>query len=211
SLLVDVSQSALAMTRHMFKGNLKIIIVSHTVDGQIFADMHFPPIAEEYGKEYGVDYVHLGYYAGAEAGIASFLADISSTYPSDFNKIPLEDLPLMQTVKNHEQIDLAICATGGGDILPAWIRQAHTTYGIKMLLIPGGGVITYAVPYYPDQTLGIVGGLRGAAEYELLINRPGSAIAGMDSLSVSFAWLIILMLVCNIGYIRDRLSKGGAV
>jgi hypothetical protein len=206
STVVEVGASCKAMVYHMLQENLKVIFISSGVDGQMFVEQDVPPIAEVLGKEYGKDYVHLGYFAGLEMGAASILAEIGSTYTTDYRNTPIEDIELLQTVTNHEQISLAIYSGGLGDQLLAWVRQANTAYGIETIIVPVGVCIAYALPYYPTQVSGIVGSLRGGAEYELLVSRPGEAIAGMDSLSLSFIWLMVLIILCNIGVISSRLS-----
>ena len=207
--VLEMGPACQAMTYQMFKRNFKIIYISCGVDGPIFVEKDIPPIAETLGKKYGIDYIHLGYYAGAEMGLTAFLADISNVFTKDFHDTPIEELQLTQTVKNFEQIDMAIYTGGGADMIPAWVRQANTAYGIKLNFIPAGAMVPYVLPYYPDQIEGVVGGLRGSAEYELLTRRPGVAIAGMDSLSLSFVLLIVLVLLCNLGTVRSLLSKGG--
>ena len=207
STVVEVGAANKAMVYHMFKKNLKIIFVSSGVNGPMYVEADVPPIAKRLGKQYGVDYVHLGYFAGLEMGITAILNDISSIYPSDVHNTPIEALELMQAVKNHEQISLAIYSGGLGDQLLSWIRQANTAYGITVVLVPVGVMISYSMPYYPNQVAGIVGSLRGGAEYELLTNRPGQAIAGMDSLSLSFIWIITLIVLGNIGLFSSRLSR----
>ena len=58
--------------------------------------------------------------------------------------------------------------------------------------------------FYPlidtGQINGLLGGLRGAAEYEILLNREGKAIAGMDAQSATHFLIIFLIVVCNLFY-----------
>lgn len=206
STVVEVGASCKAMVYHMLHENLRVIFVSSGVDGQMFVEQDVPPIAEALGKEYGRDYVHLGYFAGLEMGAASILSDISSIYTTDYRNTPIEDIEMLQTVSNYEQISMAIYSGGLGDQLLAWVRQANTAYGIEVVIVPVGVCIAYALPYYPTQVSGIVGSLRGGAEYELLTKRPAEAIAGMDSLSLSFIWLMALIILCNIGVLSSRFS-----
>ena len=54
------------------------------------------------------------------------------------------------------------------------------------------------------QINGLIGGLRGAAEYESLIGRKGKAVAGMDAQSATHLAIIVLVLICNLFYLSLR-------
>ena len=74
-------------------------------------------------------------------------------------------------------------------------------YGFEL----GGGCTAVSAPrFYPlidtGQINGLLGGLRGAAEYEILLNREGKAIAGMDAQSATHFLIIFLIVVCNLFY-----------
>lgn len=207
--VLDVGASARAMTYHSFKKGHKLIYVGPGVDNPMFVEQDIPSIAEELNKEYGVDWVHLGYYAGGEMGLSSILSDISSVYSADHYGTPLQDLPLMQTVKAAEDFDLHICITISADMPGILVRQVAGPYGMPIILGASGVTATIATPYYPTQIMGILTSVRGGAEYELLNKKPGPAIAGMDSISLSHAYLIILMVLANIiTYSKRREEKG---
>ena len=54
------------------------------------------------------------------------------------------------------------------------------------------------------QINGLIGGLRGAAEYEILIDQKGKAIAGMDAQSATHLAIIVLVIICNMFYFSLR-------
>jgi len=51
---------------------------------------------------------------------------------------------------------------------------------------------------------GLVGGLAGAAQYETLINKPGTAIDGMRPQSVAHLVLIFFIIFGNICYFVNK-------
>jgi hypothetical protein len=57
------------------------------------------------------------------------------------------------------------------------------------------------------QINGLIGGLRGAAEYEGLVGQKGRAIAGMDAQSATHLAIIMLVLTCNLFYFSLRRSE----
>jgi hypothetical protein len=54
---------------------------------------------------------------------------------------------------------------------------------------------------------GFIGSARAAAEFESLINKPGEAAVTTDTLSTSHLWLVILIIIGNIGFILERSSS----
>jgi hypothetical protein len=75
----------------------------------------------------------------------------------------------------------------------------------------GGGCTGVIAPgLYPllrsGQVNGLIGGLRGAAEYEGLIGETGRAIAGMDAQSATHLAIVLLVLMCNLFYFSLRRS-----
>jgi len=206
--ILDLASGADAMIYHMFKRNFKLIFISSAADGPMFVEKYPVNVAEKLGKVYGIDYVHLGYFAGAEMGIAAVMNDIGTEYENDYHGTSLNEISLTQEVKNHEQINLAIYIGGGADTMISWIRQVNTPYNIPVVQVVGGTMIAQVTPYFPTQVSGILASLQGSAEYELLVKRPGKAIGGMDSLSLVYGAFILFVLLGNINQIKALLSKG---
>lgn len=193
-----------AMIHHMFSKGLKVIFIGGGVDSPMFVEKDVPPIAERLGREYGTDWVHLGYYAGGETGRAALLADLNNIYPKDHRGNLLQDLELMKDINNYESVDLVAIVTTGSDVVPMWIRQASTPYGINIIASLDGASFSIGVPYYPTQVSGMLNALRGGAEYEALMKRPGEAISGMDSISLSFLYVILLLVITNVALFLEK-------
>ena len=59
-------------------------------------------------------------------------------------------------------------------------------------------------PFYQSgQIKGIIGGLKGAAEYEKLVSHPGGGTAGMRSQKVVHYMIILFIILGNIAYLAD--------
>jgi hypothetical protein len=65
--------------------------------------------------------------------------------------------------------------------------------------------------YGAGQIVGLLGGMKGAAEYEILLERPGTAFRGMDIQSLVHFLIIGLVIFGNIGYFvtKNRKRKPG--
>jgi hypothetical protein len=82
--------------------------------------------------------------------------------------------------------------------LDTWYVYGKEKYGFEL----GGGCTAVSAPrFYPllqtGQINGLLGGLRGAAEYEILLGKEGKALAGMDAQSAAHFLIIFLIVVCN--------------
>jgi hypothetical protein len=55
-------------------------------------------------KRYGVDFVHLGWLPGGDAGKNLFLEDVWAACPQDHYGTPVEDIPMMQNIKSIDDI-----------------------------------------------------------------------------------------------------------
>jgi hypothetical protein len=87
----------------------------------------------------------------------------------------------------------------------AWYVFGKDKYKFEL----GGGCTGVMAPgLYPllrsGQLNGLIGGLRGAAEYETLIGQKGKAIAGMDAQSATHLAIIVLVIMCNLFYFSTR-------
>ena len=87
----------------------------------------------------------------------------------------------------------------------AWVVYAGTKYNQTIAV---GCTAVSAVGYYPflnsKQIIGLIGGMKGAAEYEKLIEMGGTATAGMDSQSIAHILIIVLIIMANISYLAMR-------
>jgi hypothetical protein len=60
------------------------------------------------------------------------------------------------------------------------------------------------------QLVGLLGGLKGAAEYETLVNRRGRGLTGMDSQSIVHVLLVLFIILGNVILIHQKRKKSAA-
>jgi hypothetical protein len=79
-----------------------------------------------------------------------------------------------------------------------WIQFAQGRFHAPLVV---GCTAVMATDYYPylssRQILGLIGGLKGAAEYERLIDDFGDARRGMDAQSLVHLIIVMLVIVGN--------------
>jgi len=172
-------------------------------------------VADSLGKEEYVDWVNLGYKTGGGVIIVRMGSDIHAAFPQDYNGNPVEGMPVMEGVNKLGDLDMIISLSAGDPGIHAWVMMAGDRYNIPV----GGGCTAVSAPeLYPylstGQMTGLLGGLKGAADYEAMVRvgvenpAPGTAIPGMAAQSVSHLVIMFFIVIGNIAYISSR-KKGG--
>lgn len=197
-----------ALVRHCFAKGLKIIGIALWPEGVSLAQEAFEQAAQEYGKEYGVDYVNLGYKAGGIVVISAVAEDIPGTFPQDYAGRPIEEFKVTEGIQNFDNIDFIVSLSAGDPGVREWVMIAQGRYGMKV----GGGVTAVSAPeYYPylnaGQLKGLMGGMKGAAEYETMIQKSGTATSGMDAQSIAHGVIIFFIIFANIFYVIGKRKK----
>lgn len=150
--------------------------------------------------EYGEDWVSLGFMAGGEPMTAAMASDFNSIYRTDDQGTPVEELPLLTRISTVEDIEMVIHFNMGGDS-DKYRKQWGVPFGVKVLqVVQGIHVPTLAMYLSAGQVQGYIASIRGAAEYELLIGRPGEAIVSTDALSMSHLMVIAVIVAGNLTY-----------
>lgn len=186
------------------KPDLKIIVVHFWEQGPLFFNS-LVNILEKSGKKYGEDWVDLGYIPGGEAAMAAFADDIHKTVPTDARGTPLSEIPLMKKVNTAKDIKLWITISAGTPGIPEYARQIQSRYNVPII---AGVLSQFATIYMPyvnsKQLVGMLGGLRAAAEYEKLLGTTGIAGKAVDALSNAHLVIIAFVLLANGVYLAQR-------
>lgn len=201
----ELQPMTLALYRHCFGRNLRVISVCLWPEGPPLVEAAHQQVAQEYGKEYGIDYVNLGYTTGGPNAMVEMGTSIPGLFPRDFYLAPVEELPLMSGIANFADIDFLLSISAGTPGTREWVQQVQSRFGVRM----GAGVTAVSAPnFYPymesGQLVGLLGGMAGAAEYETLIEQPDTATRGMDAQSAVHLLIIVFVILGNISYLLSR-------
>ncbi len=204
----ELEPQAVALLRHAFSRNLRVIVMTLWLPGTGLAEQVITRVAEEAGKVYGEDHAFLGFSPGAGALIISMGQDIYKAFPSDYYGTPTRELAVLKEVPNLRHFDYVVSLAAGVPGVETWYLFGKDKYRFEL----GGGCTGVIAPgLYPllrsGQINGLIGGLRGAAEYESLIGRKSSAVAGMDAQSATHFAIIILVILCNTFYFLSRRAQ----
>ncbi|MCP4581837.1 MAG: hypothetical protein GY839_09465 [candidate division Zixibacteria bacterium] len=207
--MAELRPMAHAVFRHCFAKDLKIVSCALQIEGVTLVKDDLAKIASEYGKTYGEDYVFLGYKPYPAIVILNMGENFRKPFPKDYFRKELDEYPMMKGVINYSSCALIvnINATSGADY---WINYANGRYKAPLAL---GVTAVMATDYYTflasGQIFGLMGGLKGAAEYEKMIGHSAAATKAMDVQSVAHSVIVLFIILGNIAFFASRKRKKG--
>jgi hypothetical protein len=198
----------LAVARHLMSRDIKIIGLALYPGGPPLTDQVLRLAAAEYGKKEGIDYVNLGYKAGNELVMSQMGSSIPRTFPVDRRGVPVEQIPVMHGVQNYANFPLLVSISAGYPGTKEWVQQVVSRYHLPMV----AGVTAVSAPeYYPylqtGQLRGLLGGMAGGAEYEVLVKHPALATRGMDAQSLAHLFIAFMILLGNLAFLGEDRSR----
>lgn len=211
-----------AVLRHCFNRGIKVVAIAlFPIGGVTMAGEVMAKITPEYPDLIdGRDYVLLGYKDGAQAAMKQIGIDIAGVFPTTLVGVPIAEIPLMQRVHNYDDIAL-VCSFATNIIGEWWANLINAQFGTPVAV---GTTAVSAPKYYAfldsGQMLGMLGGLKGASEYEYLLldaypqlrpryERTGvyTAMKGMDAQTVDHAIIMLFILIGNGIHFLTRKSR----
>ena len=120
---------------------------------------------------YGEDYVNLGFKSGGEGVIKVIVTDFMELYSTDAKGTPFKSIPMNKEISSVQDMDLVINISAGSAGTKEWVQYAVTPYPDEITLIAGctGVQAPLLYPYITEQLPGLLGAIKGAAEYEKLV------------------------------------------
>ncbi len=200
----DIHPQAVIVLRHLMQKGVKVAMVTFSASGPNIVEQLILPYEQE-GKVYGEDFVNLGFIAGGETAIRNFGRDIIGTAKADYRGANLNSIPMLQDIVDARDFELVYVFHGYNPGVQEWVRQVQGALNINLV----AGVVMVSVPevmpfFTSGQIAGMLQGLRGAAEYELLLGQPGSAVAKMDAQSLGHLVIIFFVIVGNIAFFLEK-------
>ena len=211
----EIHPMAIAILKHMFAKNIKVYATALWPDGNFMSTEALEEISGEYGKEYGIDYVNLGFRPGNEAVVKGIASDLRAMYTSDIKGTSIDDIPMMEGIKNIKNFDFLFSLSAGFPGSTEWVQYAADPKGIPMSTGCTSIQVTDIIPFVENkQILGILAGMPGAAEYETLVKNKlqdmgeissvGKATGMMAAQSIAHVVIVIFIIFGNITYYITR-------
>ena len=211
-----------ALLRHCLARRVRVIVISLDPQNPSLCLEGLAAVTTQINREaksrpdsviYGRDYVYLGWKSGIVAAIMGMGESISMIYPRDYYQNETDTLEMMRNIRNYKQVAIVISIAGAA-YPESYLAYGQSRYGVRV----GAGVTAVmAADYYPylqtGQFTGMMAGMKGAAEYEVLNERAGYTTAfktagqGMDSQSLVHILIIGAIILGNIFFFIRRRKK----
>ena len=215
----ELDPMAYAIMRHCIRKGVKVIGVSlFPLGGVEMAIACMRQLDADLEAHEGIDYVNLGYKDGGQAAMKLMGDNIKVLFPTDASGVPTSELPLMDNIRDYQDIELVISLATS--IIGEWyINLVNAQFGVDVAV---GTTAVSAPKYYAfmeaGQTIGVIGGMKGASEYEELVERAypdlaglsRTATVGMDVQSIVHLVIIFFILFGNLMYVLVGRTKKGA-
>ena len=214
----ELGPMATAFTRHAAEKKLKMYFMALWPVGAQMVDNTIEKVLKPDFPElvYGQDYVNLGFKSGNEGVIKVIVTNLRELYTTDTKGTALQNLPMMEGIENIQQMKLIINVGAGYAGTKEWVQYAAVPYPDKIRIVAGntGVQATQIYPYVPMQVKGLLGAIKGAAEYEKLVidkyggpNPDPKYLDGLRRMGPQlFAHMLIigLIVVANVLYFLNR-------
>jgi hypothetical protein len=218
----ELDPMGFALLRHVFERRIKLLVLSLYVQPLGLAQNALEQVIEEFNRVaqtredsiiYGRDYVFLGWVPPPIIPILGMGESITNVYRVDYYGNRTDTLPLMQEIKNYSDIGLLV-SISGADPPKWWVAYAQSRFGLNV----GAGITAVsASEFYPylqtGQFSGMLVGMKGAAEYEEMIERTldvkarRKASEALSSLTYAHLVMIFFIVIGNLGYFIKRRKK----
>jgi len=198
------------------KGHRIVCIALWPLGGNLAQETITNVIREDYpNMREGVDFVNLGYQAGNEGVMKVALTDFIKAFPVDSRGQAASKIEMLRGVKRVSDFPLLINVSAGYPGNKEWIQYVITSSEGKMKMVAGctGVQAPQMYPYYPAQLAGLLGAIKGAAEYESLVNQSIGGIAPPKYLEAQrrmapqlfgHLLMVLLIIVGNIIFFANK-------
>lgn len=213
----ELAPMSAALVRHLCERKHKLYFMTLWERGGGMIRQNLKILKEEYPQMMeGRDYVNLGYRPGLQVAIRNAMSDMRSDFLTDARGVSLQDpaMPLTRGMKSFQELNLLVCIGGGDPGAKQWVQFAAAAYGKAMIAGSPGVQSPQLQPYIPNQLTGMLGNVKAAAEYEILLikgfpqfeSRTGSRDAQRRMGPQLVAHLLIVSLIAlgNFIYFLER-------
>lgn len=197
------------VVRHLFRNNIKFVIISGIQTGRKFYEPTVDELAKEYGKQYGQDWIAVGFKLPQPIGIAieSLSRDFIKQVRLDDKNVNPHDYPWLRNVRVAEDWGavISIAYTEYREYLTYFVEAGRTPYLVGCTAISS----TYLYPFLSAGTIkGMLVGSRGGGEYEQQMGVYEHGTKFLIGQAAGHLLLLLGVLLGNLGqFARTRLEK----
>jgi hypothetical protein len=175
----ELQPMTIAVLRHAFARRTRVGVLALPVNGVGLAENALTQVVGEFNARaripadsirYGIDYVFWGFQTPPLMVLTGMGENINKVFPVDAYRNRTDSLPISEGLRTYNDIGIVVSIAGTSMPL-SWITYAQTMFRVKI----GTGVTAVsAADFYPyfsktRQFSGIIAGMKGAAEYEEMV------------------------------------------
>ncbi|HBZ01707.1 MAG TPA: hypothetical protein DEO84_10355 [candidate division Zixibacteria bacterium] len=215
--------------RQLIKNHIKFVVMGLWPQGQMQANKALNVINEAKGRyiiengdtlivgrdiivvgndtiRYGRDFVNLGYQSGNELVIQRMGTSIRAAFPNDARYgRPLDSYPIMGGLNKLSDLDFIFNLSAGYPGTVEWVQFAVDRFHVAC---GAGNTAVQAPQVYPyldtGQLTGLMGGMKGGAEYEKLTGFKAKATMAMVSQTAAHIFVVLFIIIGNLAYFMTR-------
>lgn len=172
STMAELFPMEVSILRHCFERKVKVFTICFMPAAKPLMDYAINTAKEDYDVQSGTDYLSFGYkpYGLFLPILLGMGDDIAKAVETDDQGRKIENLPIMQNITNYNEMNLVIDFAASAAVF-SWITYARARFGVN---VAAGITAVMAADNYPylqsGQLIGMLSGLKGAAEYEKLLD-----------------------------------------
>ncbi|MBI3096841.1 MAG: hypothetical protein HYY93_01140 [Planctomycetes bacterium] len=222
----ELRPMTLAILRHAFHRKQRVVVMTLWPGGLALTQDILQQMTVEFPHlRKNEDWAFLGYNAGQQAAIANMVRNLTETYPKDRDGMDTASLPILvkadgRKIESLKDFAYVVSISAGDPGLEQWVIYGQGESGCLL----GGGSTAVSITQYlsyfqAKQMNGLLGGLRGGAEYERLLkdkygtevkNAEGKGSVGVQVLSVDHFLIIAFILFSNVIYFASKLRTAAS-
>ncbi len=174
STMAELFPMEVAILRHCFERKVKVFTICFMPAAKPLMDYAINTAKEDYAVQSGIDYVSFGYkpYGLFLPIVLGMGDDIGEAVDTDDQGRKVKDLPIIKDggITNYNEMNLVIDFAASAAVF-TWITYARARFGVN---VAAGVTAVMAADNYiylqTGQLTGMLSGLKGAAEYEKLVD-----------------------------------------
>jgi hypothetical protein len=198
----EMQPAVIALLRQLLPKAPKIVFFTTHGVGPIMFERLRAVASDVFSQlKYGEDYVFLGYLPSTEPTFASVAQGAKEFVAKDPYGNPTADMAIFKIADKASDYNVAVAVTTSTDPVEWYVRQIYTPFKTPILFMVVAVIGPSVQPFVSSkQAVGMISGQNQAAQYELLIKRPGSAVAALDAQSGAHVLIMIYIVLGNLVY-----------
>ena len=203
----ELEPMSLGIITQALCSGVKVVGMTLNQHGQDLGERVMQRAAKTCNAVYGDDWAYLGFKPGGATLIINMGQDFHDAYNQDYKGTSTSSLDVTRHIASLTDFGYVVSVTSSA-FWESWVIFGQSRYNFTFGTGVAGVLAPDVFPFLQTgQVRGLLGGLVGAAEFEALTGRPGTASAGMRPQSAVHLLIVLLVIFGNAVFFIDRRRK----